>query len=213
MKRDGKPSWRFASQRSQTLHALLFIRDVLRLHVDGVEGTPPLVEVEAEIAAMNASDRADAAQQWPSWWHTIVAWEAKQAAPLEDEDIRERLQRMAAEAAQIIDPPSWASLSDRPALRVAAQRCFDEGLRWRRPSTRRDSTGLPWQLVQEVADALIQELDISPDALKGCALLLDVNGLWWHLESPGVVLCSTAVAEDRETSVAVLRAAFRSSAS
>jgi hypothetical protein len=65
-------------------------------------------------------------------------------------------------------------------------------------------------MVSATAEGIVAERGVSPDAVRGMVMVLDVEGVWSRQVAPGVVLCSVAATRDEATARAVLRDAFES---
>lgn len=216
MRRARSESWRFPHDISQNLHALLYVRDVLGLEARAKGDVPPLTgDVPDRTELLGAMDRQEASKAWPGWWARAVAAEAATYMEPRRAEVVDRLRPVAERHRQVADPPEWSSLADHPALQHAARLLYAEGCRWavesRRPfllPERRDV--FEWHIVRDTAEATAATHNVSMGTVKGCALVLLVDGRWWDLISPGTVLCSIGVATDPQTSEAVLRQAFTS---
>lgn len=211
----GRPSWLFGHAVRDDLHEVLYVRDALSLPVANGSDLPPrLIGVDAVNGLLGVEQRVEVAENWLGWWTNVLAMSARHQLRLESlgDDRIERVRTVAGERRQVFDPPDWASLSDQPTLRYVAQELLGPGQRWPRlqQGLRVDSdrTQFPWAVVKAVAESLIDELQVSPDALQGCALVLHVEGAWWHRASPGVVLCSYDAAEDPAVSELIVHEAF-----
>jgi len=200
-----KPS-RFAGDTPQIPHGLLFARDALGLDVEAATGIPPRLAGEVPDLGhlLDAGLRAEAAEQWPSWWRTVVHQEAAMHLGLGAEQLR-----------AVADAPEWSSLNDRPALQAAARATFELGARWfetRRPPLEQELAMFEWRTPMDLAERVAAELGIEVGAISGCVLVFIVEGLWWELISPGVALCSFAATQDPETAETMQRSVFASGA-
>jgi hypothetical protein len=65
-------------------------------------------------------------------------------------------------------------------------------------------------LVSAAAEGIVAERGVSPAAVRGMVMVLDVEGVWWRRVGPGAVVCSTGAAEHPRTAAPVLRNAFES---
>jgi hypothetical protein len=113
------------------------------------------------------------------------------------------------------DPPEFAALSDRPALREALVLTFEEGCRWAdgtRGSAHRRVGGaqFAWEVTKQVAGDVAFDRHVGIGAVDGLALVFAVEGSWWELFAPGVVLCSRAAAQDPMLARTILRSVFES---
>ena len=204
MRRAGSESWRFAQDIDQTLHALLYVRDTLGLDVEEARDIPPRLagDLPDRSNLLDANARREAGRDWSAWWHSAVEAQAKTQLGAPGAATQEQLRG--------IDPPEWSSLSGHLALQQAARGLYVEGRRWFEPArqpflppTCRDV--FTWELVRDVAEATAVEHGVSLGAINGCALVLVVEGNWWELALPGVVVCSVAAATEPDSTVAILR--------
>lgn len=213
-----QPSWQFRHAVRDHLHEVLLVRDALSLPVGGGSDLPPrLTEVEAVSGVLDGDQLVEAASAWPSCWNSVLAITARhelQLGSLGDDPVQ-GLRTRRAERRQVFDPPDWVSLSDRPALRAAAQEVLARERRWVMPNRSSPANfgreSFSWSVVNATAESLIDELHVSPDALKGCAFVLQVEGVWWHIALPGVALSSYQASVDPFQSELIVREAFRSS--
>lgn len=217
MQRSGSGSWRFAHDVDQVTHALLFLRDSLRLAIEPARGIPPHLEgdVPDRSDVLGQSDRWEVTKEWPGWWSSLVSVEARHNLGVVRTGRALTLSSLKDELTSVVDPPEWSSLADRPKLRCAAQQLVAEGCRWanaRLPSLRppRNRTLFEWRMTRDVAEAVAREHDTSVGALNGCALILLVDEVWWETLSPGVALCSASAAADPVASESILREVFGS---
>lgn len=209
MRLAGTESWRFAEDTPQIPHGLLFVRDALGLDVEAATGIPPRLAGDVPDLGhlLGAGLRPEAAEQWPSWWRTLVHQEAAMHLGLGGEQWR-----------TVVDPPEWPSLDDRPALQAAARATFERGCRWfdtkRRPlQPPEHQVGLfEWRTNKDLAERVAAELGVSVGAITGCVMVFLVEGVWWELISPGVALCSFAATQDPETAETIQRSVFASGA-
>lgn len=212
MRRAGSESWRFAHDIDETLHALLNVRDALGVDVEEAKGIPPRLagDVVDRSNLLDPDARHEVARDWPAWWQSAVAAQARTQLGTPGAGAEERLREIAARHRLVADPPEWSSLASTPALQRAAGALYVEGCRWadttRRPllpPAHRDL--FKWELVRDVAEATAAEHKVSVGDINGCALVLMVEGSWWELVSPGVALCSATAATDPDSTVAILR--------
>ncbi|MCP2335838.1 hypothetical protein [Actinomadura rupiterrae] len=196
----GGESWRLAEDVERLPHVALFLRDVLRLPVEGGPLVPPPLALTVPDLSDRWADPDGAAAGWTRWWRAIVA-EADLTSQVRD----------------ALDPPYWSSLDGLPALRDAVVAVSDEALRFSsrvREDVLSDDgpprPALPWQMVRDAAEDVaadgvpMDELDVSVGVLR-------VRGPWWRIVRPGRLLCSADLAQDADTAREALRAAFRSS--
>ena len=128
-----------------------------------------------------------------------------QQGPPDGADERAWLQRQVVQAAALFfDPPDFALLAGRSALRDVLRTTFADALRWadgQRRTLLMPPHGHLWQFdydtIRSVAEQVAQRHRVSPNAVRGCAIVLPVEGNWWRRCSPGTILCSAHAAEDR----------------
>ena len=216
MRRASVESWRFAEDLGQLTHALLYVRDTLGLSVEPVPGTPPRLVggVPDRSDILDGTARDHAGPDWTRWWRSLIAQETRMHLR-PDGDRDQWMRSIHSELLQVVDPPEWDSLADRPEIRSAAQTLFADGCAWadeaRRPllpPARKPF--FDWHLTRDMAEAVAADAGARIGAINGCVIVLLVQGRWWELVSPGVALCSQMAAEDEETAVAVLRGVFSS---
>jgi len=91
---------------------------------------------------------------------------------------------------------------------------FLEAHRWvgrRRLGPRGEREALfPYRLVGQVAEDIAFDRSVDVGDVRASALVLDVEGSWWHLLAPGIVVCSMAAAAEPDVAQLVLRQAFES---
>jgi hypothetical protein len=211
-------SWRFAqSAGDQMPHAALFVRDALGLSLPTDAAVPPRLSgmVPDHRARLSVADRVKAEEQWVSWCKALLGIELRRQEEPPHGDHRARSAALRAERGQAGAPPDFAALADRPALRRAVVATFDEALRWinelhHGQEYRPEERGFPYHLVRRVAEEVAFDRSVPAERVRGTALVLAVEGEWWHLSAPGVVVCSVAAAEDPRTGHLVLRRAFES---
>lgn len=112
-------------------------------------------------------------------------------------------------------PPDFAGLSDRAALRHALAAVMPDASRWaevaRRPTLPpAGQSTFDWALTAEVAEAIARDRGIALETVRGVALVLVVQGAWWALQQPGVVLCSATAAGNVGTARTILHVVFES---
>jgi hypothetical protein len=61
-----------------------------------------------------------------------------------------------------------------------------------------------------VAEDVAFDRSVDLGDVRASAVVLDVEGSWWHLLAPGAVACSLAATAEPETAQLVLRRAFES---
>ena len=211
MDRAGRSSWRFAeSARSHLPHVAVFVRDAVGLPVAPGPGVPPPLVggVPDHHDVLPAEDRQVAGRQWAGWWADVVDLEVqRRAAPDPGRGARAGRERAGA-------PPDFAALADRPALHHAVVEVFPEAHRWvsrLTPGVPDERHGcFPYRLVRQVAEDVASARSVDVGDVRAAALVLDVDGRWWHLLAPGTVTCSRAAAADPVLAELVLRRAFES---
>lgn len=216
----GSSSWRFAESLDEMPHVALYVRDALGLEVPDGAGIPPALEgpLSDRRQALDAEERMEAALQWPSWWHAIVADEARMHQGRDEPDRGSRVRdSLARRQATTGDPPEFSALSDRPALRKAVSSTCIEARRWAagpRRSSHRPVGGpsFAWALTKQIAEDVAFDMNVGVESVRGVALLLAVRGDWWECIAPGVVLCSRSAPRDPAAARAILRAVFVSGA-
>ena len=204
----GSPSWRFEESDGQLLALALAVRDTCGLPVPGGPGVPPrLVAPPTSAADLAPGQRREAARQWAVWWADLVDLTARRLAP--DRTAAPGGPDWPAELAAAGAPPDFTGLADRPELRSAA-RATPDVLR-----AAPDRPGGPhgtfaWELVRQVAEDVAFDRSVAADRVTGAAVVLDVEGPWWHEIGTGTLLCSRAAAEDPRVAHQVVRRAFES---
>jgi hypothetical protein len=205
----GVPSWRFTVSEGDLLDLALAVRDGCGLPVPGGPAVPPpLVDVPAPVGDLTPEERQEAARQWAVWWADLVQLVVRRTQS--DQDDSTDLAAWAADRAVAGSPPDFAGLVDRPELRRAVRATADA--RRTRPDRRRaiPTGAFAHDLVRRVAEDVAFDRAVSPDRVSGSAVVLDVQGPWWHEAGPGVVLCSRAAAQDPAVAHQVLRRAYES---
>lgn len=116
----------------------------------------------------------------------------------------------------MFDPPEFAGLSDRPALRYVVRAVFPQALDW--ADARRQALILPAgrlrpfddRAIRTVAERTVREHHVSPGAVHGCATIVPVRGIWWHRFASGAVVCSVDAACDPSVTRDIVADAFES---
>ena len=220
MRRAGSASWRFAEGIEQMPVVALFVRDAVGLGVPPGAALPPRLDGELpdRSGLVSAGQRRAAGAEWVGWWHAVVAHHVGlQQGPPDGADERAWLQRQTVQAGALFDPPDFASLAGRSALRDVLQTTSTDALRWARGQRRTllmPPPGHPGQFeydtIRSVAEQVAQRHRVSPDAVRGCAIVLPVEGNWWRRCSPGAILCPAHAARDPDAARAALTDAFES---
>lgn len=220
MRRAGSASWRFAEGIEQMPVAALFVRDAVGLGVPTGAGLPPRLDGDLpdRSSLVNAGQRRAAGAEWVGWWQEVVAHHVgMHQGPPDGTDQRAWLARQAVQTGTLFDPPDFAALAGRSTLRNVVQSTFAEALRWadiqRRtflmPPDRRPGQ-FDYETVRSVAEQVAQRHRVSPDAVRGCAIVLPVQGNWWRRFSAGAILCSVHAARDPSSARPALTDAFES---
>ncbi len=214
----GSTSWRFAeSARDEMPHVALFVRDALGLPVSPAPAVPPPLtgSVPDRRGLLSAEEREEAGRQWPGWWAALLGFEVRLQEEPPDPDHPASWAALWAQRDRIGSPPDSAALVDRPALRRAVVETSSEAHRWagRLPDVehRGEQGGcFPYRLVRQVAEDVAFDRRVDVGAVRASAVVLEVEGSWWHLLAPGAVVCSRAVTAEPRTAHLVLRQAFES---
>jgi hypothetical protein len=208
MRRAGAASWRFAEDLGQLPHAVLYIRDAMRLPVEPGPGVPPALigEIPDRSDKVDPSGVRDVAQAWATWWtprlnyapNSTVTWPPTS--------------RLGRRPTQRHRPRSKT-----PALRATAGSLFAEGCGWadtaRRPvlpPARPHPGRFDWQLTRKVAEAVADDADVDLDAINGAVSVLLVEGIWWKRVRRQFALCSVEAADDPQIAEDILRDVFTS---
>ena len=208
MQEVGPASWRFEESEGSLLHLALGVRDAGSLPVaDGPAVPPPLVDAPPPVV-LGEVERQAAGEQWTGWWTALLEFQVRRTdratAGREPQGTR-----LLADLDALGAPPDFAGLGDRPELRrTVVAVAADPWDRRRRPEPPGGTFG--YELVRQVAEDVAFDRAVSPDRVTGAAVVLDVQGPWWHALAPGVVLCSRAATRDLRTAHRVLREAFES---
>lgn len=221
-----RPSWRLSADVSHVAHLALLVRDAGRLPIPPDDGLPPprTPATPEPAGSLTEIDRAAAASQWLDWWHAIVAAEGDRLLatpndpPRRDSDdprhIHDTARRHLAEQQALADPPSFATLADRPDLQALARAVYDldddefDGAR-RAEFTRRPQL-IEWHITHKAAQAVARERHLPINSLNAAVLVLFVEGVWWSTAAPGVVLASLGAVHDERVAARLVRAAYRS---
>jgi hypothetical protein len=211
----GRPSWRFEEDDAGNLHLALFARDAAGLEVPPALDIPPPLSGVIERRLVPPS--AAAAGQWATWWRGLIRFEAGEAVPSRrlgpGDDPNAWLEAMRERYVAVFDPPEFESLVSMPELRATVRATFAaDG----RPLLRREPpAGMPpgafdYGVVRGAAESVIAEFDVDPGEIDGTVHVLDVQGAWSYLASPGYALCSAQSAADPSAAAALLRTVFAS---
>jgi hypothetical protein len=214
----GSPSWQLTEAEGDRAHVLLYIRDVAALEVPAdVDAPPRLVGLPPPRATPVLDDerRRQAGRDWTSWWQALVEVERQGQFGTDDLDGDASLRAWVEGLGRVFDPPEFGSLADRPALHEVTVALYAEARRWvdagpGNPSRLRGGGHFPWETVSATAEGVVAERGVSPDAVRGMVVVLDVEGVWSRRVAPGAVLCSAEATRDRRSARAVLRDVFES---
>ncbi|TRW44142.1 hypothetical protein [Georgenia yuyongxinii] len=220
MYRAGTVSWSLSiTEGSSQPHLALYVRDAVGLRVTDPASPPPLLHRPPDRRALlTDEERTRAAEQWPSWWHAILRLDTRFHDTSERRGTSDQaafltwVRAHAAERARTVgEPPEFTALHGSPELQRAAVALWPEGRSWaERRSAPTAEPGSPAVVTREVAEAVIAEHGISPDAVRGTVLVLAVDGVWSHLLQPGVMLCSAVCQDAPEAWRRVVRQVFES---
>jgi len=74
MRKVGTESWRFAHDIDESLHCVLYLRDVLGLQIEDDGVIPPRLasDVPDRSQVLGPASAVVAAARWPSWWRAVV---------------------------------------------------------------------------------------------------------------------------------------------
>lgn len=210
----GTTSWRFEeSAGDDLLHLALFVRDAVGLHVSPGPAVPPRLAgtVPDHRDLLREDERRVAGRQWDGWWAAVLDLQDQSQHPPDADTARAR--RAGREQAGY--PPDFTALADRPALHRAVVDTWLHAHEWlsrRRLDFRLEQRGgcFEYRLIRQIAEDVAFDHSVHVGAVQGRAVLLDVEGSWWHLLAPGTVVCSTAATAKPERAQLVLRRAYES---
>lgn len=219
MRRAASGSWRFAHGLEQLPHALLYVRDALRLAAAPGLGVPPrLSEAPPDRSRLlDPAIRSAAAREWTTWWETLVQHESRRHFDSGDGDAHAVHERFL-EYHWVLNPETSPALAGT-MLRPAALVLFAEGCDWggrvtpELPDPRDlDSAGQPfaWALVRDTVEAVSAARGVDTADIDGAASVLLVEGDWWDLVAPGFALCSLAAATDPNVAGVLLHSVLES---
>jgi hypothetical protein len=211
----GRSSWRFAESDAGDLHLALFARDAAALEVPSAPDIPPPLSAPIEHRLPPAP--AAAADQWVSWWRGLVQFQAGEVGPSrrlgQGDDVHAFLRQLHERSVAAFDPPKFESLASMPELRAVAKATFAASgrpLLRREPPARVPPGAFAYGLVRAAAEGASAEFGVELGEIDGTVHVLDVQGVWSYLASPGYALCSTQVAADPAAAARLLRAVFGS---
>jgi hypothetical protein len=211
MHRAGGESWRIGIGGDQAVHALLFIRDALRLTPSGADVPPRLRGDLAQAeGALGSDERTEISAAWLEWWRRFIhvqgAAERGELTGVADPSEGRARQRAAVFA--VFDPPEFACLGDSLALQAAARRVGNEALTWGAERGAAPQERSAWRARKAVAEAVIAEYQVSPARVSAGVIVLAVRGRWSHIPEPGVLLCSEEFLADSEAFLPALKRTF-----
>ncbi len=210
MHQAGTRSWRFSHDIGETPHALLYVRDALRLPVGVTAGVPPplIDEVPDRSSLVYEVDLAIAAAEWVAWWTAAG-------------EIQPQVQRLSGEEAagilpnyrRITDPETSPTLGD--SWRAAAKALYVEGCHWLNDGPRLHGVeqalaGLEWRFIRDAVEGVASEARVSAGAINAAVSLLFVQGNWGAVTAPGFAWCSVAAADNPPVCSEIIRAAMKS---
>ncbi len=182
MRKAGTESWRFTHDIDESLHCVLYLRDVLGLQIEDDGVIPPRLasDVPDRSQVLGPASAVVAAARWPSWWRAVVNQVATtQLGPSFQQDGSQNwVREIATWHGPVVDPPEWASLEGSSALRDAARTLWIESCRWFGPARK---PYLPpsrldvfaWNQVRDAAERAADENEVSPGestaVLKSCS--------------------------------------------
>ena len=198
----------------------LFVRDAVGLGVPTGAVIPPRLdgEVPNRSGLVDARQRRAAGEEWVGWWQAVVAHHVGlHQGPPDSADQTEWLQLQAAQVGSLFDPPDFAALAGRPALCDVVRATFADALRWadiQRRTVLTPPAGRPGQFdyetVRSVAEEIARRHRVGSEVVRGCAVVLPVQGNWWRRFSAGAILCSVHAARDPSEARRALADAFES---
>jgi hypothetical protein len=204
------------------LHTALLARDAARLPVaPSADIPPPLTRDVPDYAGLlGPAERTAAGQQWVIWWRQLVGQVAREArlsvvpppADTDPDDFVARIRHRFAGREGVFDPPDFRSLAGMQPLQRAVTATFEFSREWSgyEPGSAGEPEMFPWPVVRDAAESTAADLGIPVGEVKGCADVLEVEGLWSYLAGPGCALCSAAVACDPLAAAELLREVFSS---
>lgn len=209
----GSPSWRVNVNGGDACQLALFVRQAAGLAPTGGDGVPELTGMVPGLT--DGLDVRQASREWPSWWGDVLDVEFPNrhsgTAPAAT-----GTRRRIAEHQAVCDPAMFASLSDRPALQVAARRTYPGFESWQssqqQPAGRYSPGASPlgWLMMNQTAEDVAFDRRVSIGDVQARVTVLPVSGVWWQRVAPGAVLCSISAASDPVTARILLRDAFES---
>jgi hypothetical protein len=213
----GRPSWRFSEKADAMQHAALYVRDAAGLDVPGAPDLPPPLAgvVPDRRSTLEPGLRSAAAAQWRRWWRDVLAWTGEEHDPAGHPDLADWAGERERGLHRIGAPPDFDGLRDRPELREAVVALYAEGRDWADEPLRRSrppegTACFPYDAIRRCAEDVIADRRVSPEDVSARAFLLAVQGPWWSVVAPGVLLCAQATLDDATATERALWAAFAS---
>lgn len=197
----------------------LFVRDAVGLDVPTNAMVPPHLDGDLpdRSTRVDMERRVAAGAAWITWWQALVEQVVLMHQGRGDVDQRAWMRQRAAEHQAVFDPPEFDSLAEQPALCETTRATFEEALQWadaRRRALLFPPAGRHGQFdhntIRSVAEQVALRHQVSPGAVRACAVVLPVQGNWWHRFAPGAVLCSVHAARDPAVARTVLTDTFES---
>jgi hypothetical protein len=219
MRRAAGSSWRFAHGVEQLPHALLYVRDALRLPAEALPCVPPaLSDVPPDRSRLlDPAARADAAREWIAWWATLVEHESRRRLASHGQGARAK-HEFFLEYDRAVHPQTSTALAGTvlhsPALALFAEACDWAGRAGADVQIPQDLASrqqiFAWVVVRDSAEAVAAAYAVDAGAIDGAASVLLVDGDWWDLAAPRFALCSLAAATKPNVAGPVLRTVFES---
>lgn len=211
-------SWQFREADPQLLHLALYARDAGDLPVPAAADVPPRLagQIAPASPAVAVDEQALAAQQWRTWWDSLITHVARDSRrrPVEDNaDFLSMLDSMRHQHDQLLDPPEFRALEAMPVLRRLVAVTYEPALKWLEHQPDRAATGISWEAAREAAESTAAERGVALGDLDATVYVLDVDGQWSSLVAPGCALCSRPLLANPVAARTLLRAAFASSGS
>lgn len=205
---------------SQVMHVALYVRDAFRLQVPESTIVPPPVDgrVVDHSGDMDSERHLRAGGQWLSWWEEILRLEgAKALRTLRLPEGVDASGAMRAVHDRLFDWPTLDALAAWPDLREAV-RGRDDAVRWagdrKRLFVERGPLTRGWGNVpiNEIAERVVERSRVPSTLVRAAVFLLGVQGDWSALVLPGVLLCSSSLAQDAERMAVLAEEALNSGA-
>lgn len=212
MRRVGSPSWSLSVSNEGSLDLALYVRDALGLDTgDDPLAPPPLSHRPPDRSRLlDGSEPSDVVEQWAAWWRTALAFEARWRRRTPGSDVEGWVRERAVDRESSVgEAPDFAALAGSPALQRAVVALQVEARRWPDGAETLEP-GANDELTRAVAEETIARHGVSPDEVTGIVFVIGVDGAWWRLVEPGVVVCSAASLRDAGTTADLLRRVFES---